>query len=654
MKRVELEDFKEYITLSSVNIHNDDILFIETSIDLDNNKYKNNLMLLKDGKKIKLISNDEACPYQLEGDDIIFIQARTEEEKERCKKEAFLSFVYKLSLLGGEAEKIFELPLKASKLVKYQDKYIVQASIDYKYADYHLLSKEDKEKVDKEIKENEDVIEISQSPFYSNGSGFINRLRSALFLFDPTTNNLQLLTDKYMDVSSFEIVDNDIYFIGASYKELMPLETSINKIRLLDFSCKEILKPQYNVSKLFKVEDKIIFLASHLDKYSSPNPYFYLLDPIDDSIKLINQADESLYSVLTDIEYGSTRSFKVDGKFLYFLSTVRFFTLLRRIDIEGNMETIIEKEGLIADFDVLNGKVVVSAFYNMRLPELYTLNKTRLQKLTSINQKYLDEHFVSRPIYIHTFDGEDIDGFVMNPYNYDPNKKYPAILDIHGGPKCAYGRIYFHEMQAWAGQGYFVMYCNPHGSDGKGVEFAYLDGKWGETDYHNIMAFVDNALKQYPNIDPDNLFCTGGSYGGYMSNWILTHTDRFKAIATQRSFCNWLSMYGVGDISPINAKESTSHNPYSLEGFDDMFRQSPIKYITNAKTPTLIIHSEEDYRCPVSEGYQLFTALTYLKVPTKMVLFKKENHELSRSGEPKHRLRRLQEITNWFNQYFKK
>jgi dipeptidyl aminopeptidase/acylaminoacyl peptidase len=161
------------------------------------------------------------------------------------------------------------------------------------------------------------------------------------------------------------------------------------------------------------------------------------------------------------------------------------------------------------------------------------------------------------------------------------------------------------------------------------------------------------VLETYPAIEPGRLCCTGGSYGGYMSNWILGHTDRFCCIATQRSISNWMTMYGISDIPPVSNFEVCSANPYTEKGIEEMWNVSPLKYIMNAKTPTLIIHSEEDYRCPIAEGYQLYTALVYLRVPARMVVFHGENHELSRTGKPAHRLRRLEEITGWFDKYTK-
>jgi dipeptidyl aminopeptidase/acylaminoacyl peptidase len=237
----------------------------------------------------------------------------------------------------------------------------------------------------------------------------------------------------------------------------------------------------------------------------------------------------------------------------------------------------------------------------------------------------------------------------MKPRNFDPNKKYPAILNIHGGPKTVYGSVYYHEMQYWASEGFVVIFCNPRGSDGKGNAFADIRGQYGTIDYNDIMDFVDESLAQNPWINTEKLGVTGGSYGGYMTNWIIGHTNRFKAAATQRSISNWISMYGTTDIGYFFASDQIGETPWS--NAEKLWNHSPMKYADQIKTPLLVLHSEEDYRCWVAEGIQMFTSLKVNNIPSKMVLFKGENHELSRSGKPKNRVKRLSEITQWMKTY---
>ena len=202
-----------------------------------------------------------------------------------------------------------------------------------------------------------------------------------------------------------------------------------------------------------------------------------------------------------------------------------------------------------------------------------------------------------------------------------------------------------------ASNDYIVIYTNPHGSSGNGVEFSDIRGKYGDIDYDDLMRFVDLAIEKYPQIDSGNLGVYGGSYGGFMTNWIIGHNDRFKAACSQRSISNWTSFYGVSDIGYYFGYDQITATPWN--SLDKMWDQSPIKYADKVKTPTLYIHSDEDYRCPLEQGLQMYTKLKLNGVDTKMFVFHGENHELSRSGKPHSRIKRLKEIKKWFDGHLK-
>ena len=165
------------------------------------------------------------------------------------------------------------------------------------------------------------------------------------------------------------------------------------------------------------------------------------------------------------------------------------------------------------------------------------------------------------------------------------------------------------------------------------------------------MEAVDHVLSRYGFIDPERLGVTGGSYGGYMTNWIVTHTDRFRAAVTQRSISSWLSMFGCSDIGWTFGRWELEGVPWADE--ERYLAKSPLRYVADARTPTLIIHADKDYRCPREQAEQFFTALRFLGVSTELVRFPGENHDLSRSGKPKHREQRLNHIIRWFKKYFK-
>ena len=273
--------------------------------------------------------------------------------------------------------------------------------------------------------------------------------------------------------------------------------------------------------------------------------------------------------------------------------------------------------------------------------------------LTQFNSGICEEYEYSAPEALNfvNSEGREIAGWVIRPAGFEPGKKYPAILDIHGGPKTVYGSCYFHEMQLWASRGFAVLFCNPTGGDGGGDEFADIRGQYGRQDFADLMQFVDTALKRCDFIDAERLGVTGGSYGGFMTNWVIGHTDRFRCAASQRSISNWVSFRNSADIGWYFAEDQVGGEPWT--GLEKIWGQSPLAFADRVTTPTLFIHSEEDYRCPLSEGIQMFYALRQRGVETRMCIFRGENHELSRSGRPRNRVRRLREITEWMERHLK-
>ena len=246
-------------------------------------------------------------------------------------------------------------------------------------------------------------------------------------------------------------------------------------------------------------------------------------------------------------------------------------------------------------------------------------------------------------------DGWDIDGFFMKPNGWEAGKKYPMILTIHGGPAGQYGFDWYHEFQVYASQGYAVFFTNPRGSTGYGEKFERgIELNWGGKDYVDVMSGVDAALAKYPWIDRDKLGVTGGSYGGFMTNWIVGHTNRFKAAVTLRSISNFISDDGTRDGAYGHADDFTGD---IFEKFDLYWNASPLKYVKNVKTPTLVLHSDNDFRVPIEQGEQWFRALQHFGVPSEIVFFPRENHNLTRTGEPKHLVESINWQLYWFDRY---
>lgn len=345
---------------------------------------------------------------------------------------------------------------------------------------------------------------------------------------------------------------------------------------------------------------------------------------------------------------------KIKEDKLYFTTSEDGNSYLNEIDKYGNIKRTIEKNGSVDSYDVSQGKVIFIALRRKKLQEIYLKSGLYEVQKTNINEWVQKERKIANVDKISTESdlGVKVDGWIMKPVDFEEGKKYPAILNIHGGPKSAFGDVFFHEMQYWSGKGYVVFFCNLRGSNTRDNEYSDIRGRFGTIDYEDIMNFTDAVLEKCPYIDRERLGVTGGSYGGYMTNWIIGHTDRFKAAVSQRCISNWISKFNTTDIGYYWVEDQNEATPWS--DVNKLWDHSPIKYANKVKTPTLFIHSDEDYRCYLGEGIQMFTALKYHNVESKLCVFKGANHELSRSGNPLQRIGRLKEITKWFDSYLMK
>ena len=290
-----------------------------------------------------------------------------------------------------------------------------------------------------------------------------------------------------------------------------------------------------------------------------------------------------------------------------------------------------------------------------RINDLFVLDRATPgaspKQLTHINDELFAKLNLTEPeeIWYDSFDGKHIQAWLQKPPDFDAHKKYPLILNIHGGPHTAYGYIFDHEFQWMAAKGYVVLYPNPRGSTSYGEDFAnIIQYHYPGDDYKDLMASVDDAIKR-GYINDKNLGVTGGSGGGLLTNWVVGQTSRFAAAVAQRDIASWEDWWYSGDFTLF---QPNWFKAPPFEEADDYRARSPISYINNVKTPMMFILGETDYRTPPSAGgEQMFRALKFRKIPTVMVRFPNESHELSRSGQPWHRVERLQHIVGWFDHW---
>jgi dipeptidyl aminopeptidase/acylaminoacyl peptidase len=345
------------------------------------------------------------------------------------------------------------------------------------------------------------------------------------------------------------------------------------------------------------------------------------------------------------------------GSDLLFAAEDRGNTHLYRVSANGagKPEIVVSGELCVTGYDASAGVIVHTATNPTSLSELYAGDR----RLTHVGRSFTDARALCAPerFTVVSPDGSKVDAWFIRPAGFEQGKKYPLLLNIHGGPFTQYGNRFFDEFQVYAAAGYAVVFSNPRGSSGYSEAWGRAIGGpveggpgWGSVDYEDVMAVVDEAIRRFDFVDTNRLGVMGGSYGGYMTSWIVGHTDRFRVAISERAVNDILSEGGASDIS-IWWKAITGAHYW--EQPEVMRRISPATYAKNIKTPLLIMHSENDLRCPIGQGEDLFTRLRVLKREVEFVRFPAESHELSRSGSPYHRIKRFEVILDWLGRYLK-
>lgn len=500
---------------------------------------------------------------------------------------------------------------------------------------------------------------LGEAPFSSNGQHYTSGRRTALYVYEAASGDLRRLSDKTADVDGFTYRAGTLIFQATSWQNYRPYLYS-PAFYAYDVKRRET-RQLTNVGRInsfalcFWKDDSLLFsgIENCPGKSMGQNSDFYTLDTSSGEIRRFADVDMKIGygGTGSDAKYGGGQGICLGSDGVYFLSPVMDGSCINRMLFDGSIEKNITEEdgfaGSIESFDLSGSSIVCAKMPRSGVVELYLNGR----QITHFNDAYLQSHAISAP-ELFSFparDGTMLHGFCMKPYGYTPGQRYPAIVHIHGGPKTIFGDVFHHEMQLWASKGFFVFYCNPRGSDGRGRDFADIRGKWGTIDYTDIMDFTDAALQRYADIDASRVGVCGGSYGGFMVNWIIGHTNRFAAACAQRSFSNMINFEYLSDIGLTNIR--SEHLGSCEQDVDALWNESPLKYAPNCNTPTLFIHSDEDWRCPLPDALEMFSCLKRAGCPARLCLFHGENHELSRSGRPDNRITRLQEILNWFKAY---
>ena len=645
--KVEIRDLGEIKIISSPRISPDGsrIVFVHSQMDFEEDTYVNNLWMVDahKGKPYQFTSGrgkDKNPSWSPDGKHIMFTSTPPADNDEKKKTQ-----IYIIPVDGGEARQLTEMEEGAE-------------SPEWGPKGKNILFISGVERTDRG---ESDVRVIDRLSYKFNGRGFFENIRKHLFTVKATGGKPKQITEGEFDVSNPKWTRNGKSIIFSS--NLEPDADILRRSYLYKVDAKGG-DPEQLTDTLMSISGiapnpkgkEIAFTGHDYRNGSGSNSEVWIYKD-GEANPITTDFDQDLGTKLScDIRVSSpSTNPSWSGDYLYFTSTYTGVAGLYRIHKDGgDVEKLIgEADHSVETFNITGDSVIAYATLSTTEPiELWVMKKDKTKQLTDLNKSYKKKTQVMphERFAFKSNAGHEVEGWLMKPPGFDESKKYPLILHIHGGPRGAYGNSFFHEFQVLAAQGWAVMYINPWGSGGYYEEFqAALPGNYFEQDYDDLMKSVDIILEKNKWVDKDKLGVTGGSYGGVMTNWIITHTDRFAAASTLRSITNWVSFFGTSDIGWTFGKTEMGGNFWEME--EEFMKRSPIRYVGNVKTPTQIIHSEEDHRCPMEQGEQLFIALKVLGVDTEFIRFPGESHDLSRSGKPKHREERLQHMVRWFKKY---
>jgi len=605
--------------------------------------------------------NDSSPRWSPDGRSLAFVRGPAGEVKPKNKEERVRGVgkpqLWVLPADGGEAHQLTWLRDGAGEPTWSPDGATIIFSADVGHPD-------DTEAADAQLTEKRVPAVRSIDRLWNrlDGKGWIYERRSHLFRIPSGGGDPEQLTDGDWDDGSPEISPDGHRVAFTSDRTAERWNWPANDIWVLDLRSKRLTRMTdetvYAGPPAWSPDGRrLAFAASRRRKEDGYTDVIVLdVDSPQTARRLTEDFLPTFYDSAIDdqrVGHGGHLFWSADGNEIYSQAAGRGSTLVYAVPSEGGTpRAIVEGRRRIYALSMdRDRRRIAFASSDLATPgDLFMHDPAggrQDARLTELNASLFRDVELAAPeeFSYKGADGWDIQGWIMRP-TAAAEAPPPAILEIHGGPMAMYGWSFFFEFQLLAAHGYAVVFTNPRGSTGYGRAFsAAVNSDWGGKDFQDIMAGLDTAvLKGW--VDPDRLGIGGGSYGGYMTNWIIGHTDRFKAAVTMRCVSNLASIFGTGDLDWILTIDTMDAVPW--KDLDRLMERSPITYVEKITTPLLILHSDRDLRCPISEGEQMFTALKLLGREVKMVRFEGQSHDLSRSGHPRSRVIRLRHIVGWF------
>ena len=641
------------------------IVYTHVNVTPKHDGYESSLWMIPAGggtaRQISSGKHDTSPRWSPDGSAIVFLRAGADGPGQ----------LYLLSMEGGEARQLTDMPKGAKGPVWSPDGKWIAFNSTALAKDF-AASKNEAES---------DVRVITKAAYRSNGEGYLEPGRPAHIwtvavpaAFSALPKPKQITSGEFSEnepvwsrdasqmfftsnrVSEpyFAPPDHDLYSVSANGGEpvlVASIDGPIGSLALSPDGARMAFVGEFNAG------DGVVHRS-----YSQPDLFVTSVKPGSTPRNLTTKYDFDIGGGVGGDQApprGSSPSkpyWSKDGRFVFVVAAEEGRANLKRVDADtGKVEALTT-----GDHDVLaysatpdGSKTAVLISTPTNIGDLFTVDASSgaARQITHINADLFSQLTLTEPeaFWYKSFDGKRIQAWVQRPPDYVEGKKYPMILDIHGGPHAAYGYTFDHEFQWMAAKGYVVLYPNPRGSTSYGQDFGnVIQYHYPGDDYKDLMAGVDEAVRR-GWADPDKLGVTGGSGGGVLTNWVIGHTTRFKAAVSQRSIADWRDFWYTADFTQFTPSWFRGA-PWEQEA--DFKERSPITYVRNITTPLMLIEGESDFRTPpAAGGEQMFRALKYLKKPVVMVRFPGESHELSRSGKPTHRVARLEHIVGWMDLY---